>query len=84
MAGRLGHLDCSTTLTTYTAWINETDQRATTQLIERLPLRLAVAPHHRHPTPLPRPHSRYQQIAEELRALRCMLIVRSDGEPDAE
>jgi integrase len=68
VAGRLGHLDASTTLTTYTAWINETDQRASTQLIERLPLRLAVTPHHRHPTVLPQPRSRYQQIAEQLRA----------------
>jgi integrase len=68
VAGRLGHLDCSTTLTTYTAWINEANQRASTQLVERLPLRLAIAPHHRHPTVVPQPRSRYQQIAEQLRA----------------
>jgi integrase len=68
VAGRLGHFDCSTTLTTYTAWINEADQRASRQLVERLPLRLAVAPHHRHPAAPPQPRSRYQHIAEQLRA----------------
>jgi hypothetical protein len=31
LAGRLGHFDCSTTLTT---WINETNQRASTQLAQ--------------------------------------------------
>lgn len=53
VAGRLGHLDCSTTLTTYTAWINEADQRTTTQLIERLPFvwqlpRTVAVPSRRH------------------------------------
>ncbi|MFB9301675.1 tyrosine-type recombinase/integrase [Kibdelosporangium philippinense] len=67
VAGRLGHLDCSTTLTTYTAWINEADQRTTTQLIERLPLRLAVAPHRRRPVTPPPPRSLHKLIAEELR-----------------
>jgi integrase len=68
VAGRLGHLDASTTLTTYTAWINEANQRASTQLVERLPLRLAVAPHHRHPAPPPQTRSISSHIAEELRA----------------
>ncbi|WP_415830427.1 tyrosine-type recombinase/integrase, partial [Kibdelosporangium persicum] len=58
VAGRLGHFDCSTTLTTYTAWINEADQRASTQLVERLPLRLAVTPQHRrHAVPPSQPRS---------------------------
>ncbi|WP_051794967.1 tyrosine-type recombinase/integrase [Kibdelosporangium aridum] len=69
VAGRLGHLDCSTTLTTYTAWINEADQRASTQLVERLPLRLGIAPQHRrHAVPPPLPRSISAHIAQELRA----------------
>lgn len=68
VAGRLGHRDCSTTLTTYSAFINEANQHASNQLLQRLPLRLATTPHHHQAVPPPPPaHSPYQQIAATLR-----------------
>nr|WP_225954175.1 site-specific integrase [Kibdelosporangium phytohabitans] len=64
VASRLGHADAAMTLNTYTAWINEADQRASTLLVNRLPLRLTVAPQPLPPTP---PTSPYQAIANDLR-----------------
>ncbi|ONI90573.1 hypothetical protein ALI144C_02500 [Actinosynnema sp. ALI-1.44] len=61
VAGRLGHSDAAMTLNSYTAWINEADQRASALLANRLPLRLTVAP---QPPP---PTSPYQAIAHDLR-----------------
>lgn len=37
VAGRLGHADAGTTLTYYTAWVREADQRASHILMHRLP-----------------------------------------------
>ncbi|ALG06263.1 tyrosine-type recombinase/integrase [Kibdelosporangium phytohabitans] len=62
VASRLGHADAAMTLNTYTAWINEADQRATTLLVNRLPLRLTIAPQ-----PPPPPTSPYRAIAHDLR-----------------
>jgi hypothetical protein len=66
VAGRLGHSGAGTTLTHYTAWVQEADQRACRILMERLPLPslpLGVAA----PSRPVRPPSPYQVIAAELR-----------------
>ncbi|ONI85343.1 hypothetical protein ALI144C_13670 [Actinosynnema sp. ALI-1.44] len=71
VASRLGHRDASTTLTTYTAWIAEANQPASTQLHDRLPLRLSTRPHHtprRDTAVAARPsRSRAWEIATDLR-----------------
>ncbi|TCO58336.1 site-specific integrase [Actinocrispum wychmicini] len=65
VASRLGHSDSAMTLNSYTAWINEADQRASTLLTNRLPLRLTVTP--QPPTPTPTSTSPHQAIANDLR-----------------
>jgi integrase len=67
VAGRLGHGGGgSTTLKVYAAWVSESDQRASTSLFSRMPVRpesgatAAV-------TPMAEPRSPYEKIAAQLR-----------------
>jgi integrase len=65
VAGRLGHSGAGTTLTYYTAWVQEADQRACRILMNRLPL---PAPPLGEAIPSrPTRSSPYQGIAAELR-----------------
>ncbi|WP_169798848.1 tyrosine-type recombinase/integrase [Kibdelosporangium phytohabitans] len=64
VASRLGHTNASLTLNTYTAWISEADQHATTTLTQRIPVRLTPPPRHQ---PIPQPSGLYQPIAADLR-----------------
>ena len=67
MAGRLGHGGGgSTTLKVYAAWVSESDQRASTSLFSRMPVRPesgATAAG----TPMAEPRSPYEKIAAQLR-----------------
>jgi integrase len=70
VASRLGHATTTTTLDYYTAWTSEADQRASTHLINRIPIRLTSAGATRQrplPQPEPRPRTLYQKIADDLR-----------------
>ncbi|MFI6331980.1 tyrosine-type recombinase/integrase [Micromonospora chersina] len=63
VAGRLGHGGGgTTTLRVYTAWLSESDQRAASTLVARMPPRPVA------PTQRPTPDSPYQTIAAALRA----------------
>ncbi|TCO58290.1 regulatory GntR family protein [Actinocrispum wychmicini] len=64
VASRLGHANTSLTLNTYTAWISEADQHATTALTQRIPVRLTPPP--RHHAPPQQPNGIYQRIAHDL------------------
>lgn len=66
VAGRLGHGGGgTTTLRVYTAWVSESDQRASTALFSRMPARPAPAAQVVAPTDLPR--YPYEQVAAVLR-----------------
>jgi integrase len=66
VAGRLGHGGGgTTTLRVYTAWVSESDQRASTALFSRMPARPAPAAQAVAPTDVPR--YPYEQVAAALR-----------------
>src|SRR5690606_2574955 len=67
VAGRLGHGGGgTTTLRVYTAWVSESDQRASTKLMARLPVRLPATPAAVQVDDLEAEHP-YQAVAVELR-----------------
>jgi len=67
VAGRLGHAGGgATTLRVYSAWISESDQRAATSLLARMPTRPAAAPDASERAKTD-PRSPYEKIAADLR-----------------
>ncbi|WP_433291504.1 tyrosine-type recombinase/integrase [Pseudonocardia sp. CA-142604] len=68
VAGRLGHGGSgTTTLRVYTAWVSESDQRASTRLFARMPVRPALAPADT-PPPAFVPRYPYEVVAVALRS----------------
>lgn len=68
VAGRLGHGGGgTTTLRVYTAWVAESDQRASTSLFARMPARPTVAPASLPAEPIT-PRHPYEVVAVALRA----------------
>lgn len=66
VAGRLGHGGGgTTTLRVYTAWVSESDQRASTALFARMPTR--PVPAVRAVSPIAPPRYPYEQVATALR-----------------
>jgi integrase len=67
VAGRLGHAGGgATTLRVYSAWMSESDQRAATNLLARMPTRPASAPEASERAKTD-PRSLYERIAADLR-----------------